>query len=77
MYPIEELSKDVNEENPPAVTNGFPEITLSYNAKTAEEVDKILKRAKKAGAILQKEPTENDWVAMEVILQTLMVIIGK
>lgn len=61
LYPIEELAKDVNEEKPPTVSVGFPGITLAYNAKSTEEVDEVLKRAKIAGATIQKEPKKTDW----------------
>lgn len=61
LYPIEELAKDVNKENPPAITNGFAGITLAYNAKSMEEVDAVIERAKLAGAAIQKEPKETDW----------------
>lgn len=56
MYHIEELAKDINNENPPAISSGFSGITLAYNAKSVEEVDKVLKSAKLAGAKIIKEP---------------------
>lgn len=34
---------------------------MAYNAKSIEEVDAILKKAKLAGATIQKEPTKTDW----------------
>ncbi|WJE53441.1 VOC family protein [Bacillus cereus] len=61
LYPLEELAKDVNTENPPTTSNGFSGITLAYNAKSIEEVDEVLKKAELAGAIIQKEPKKNDW----------------
>ncbi|MCG3418350.1 VOC family protein [Oceanobacillus sp. M65] len=61
LYPLEELAKDINNENPPALSEGFPGITLAYNAKSLGEVDKVFKRAELAGAKIIKEPKETDW----------------
>ena len=61
LYPIEELGKDINEEIPPPILQGFSGITLAYNAKSKEEVDEILKRAELAGAQIVKEPKKTDW----------------
>ncbi|MFS0638374.1 VOC family protein [Mesobacillus foraminis] len=61
LYPLKELAKDVNQDNPPATSNGFSGITLAYNAKSKEEVDVVIKKAKSAGATIQKEPKNTDW----------------
>ena len=61
LYPIEELAKDVNSTNPPSIKEGFSGITLAYNAKSMKEVDDVLIRAEQAGAVIQKQPTKNDW----------------
>ena len=61
LYPIEQLAKDVNDENPPAILNGFSGITLAYNAKSMKEVDEVLRKAESAGATIQKEPKKTDW----------------
>ncbi|MFA9555723.1 VOC family protein [Evansella sp. AB-rgal1] len=61
LYPIEELVKDVNRENPPTISTGFPGLTLAYNAKTMEEVDEVLQRAELAGATIVKQPKKTDW----------------
>lgn len=61
LYPLEELAKDINEESPPAISSGFPGITLAYNAKSMEEVDNVLKKAELAGATIQKEPKKTEW----------------
>ncbi|MEI3607372.1 VOC family protein [Pseudogracilibacillus sp. SE30717A] len=61
LYPLEELAKDVNEDNPPEISNGFSGITLAYNAKSMEEVDEIIRKAELAGATIQKEPKKTDW----------------
>ena len=61
LYPIEELAKDINESNPPAIPSGFPGITLAYNAKSMEAVDEVLKKAESAGATIQKTPKKTEW----------------
>jgi len=61
LYPLEELARDVNEDNPPEVGGGFPGITLAYNAKSNEEVNEILNKAELAGAIIAKKPQKTDW----------------
>lgn len=61
LYPIEELIRDIDNQNPPVISNGFPGITLAYNAKSKEEVDEVMKRAKLAGAKIIKEPKTNEW----------------
>src|SRR5690625_1346324 len=39
LFPIEELAKDINEENPPELSKGgFSGVTLAYNAKSENEV---------------------------------------
>ena len=61
LYPLKELAKDVNETNPPTISNGFSGITLAYNAKSMEEVDEVISKAKLAGATIQKKPKKTDW----------------
>lgn len=61
LYPIEELAKDINEHHPPTIAKGFQGITLAYNAKSQAEVDEVLKKAKLAGATIQKEAQKTDW----------------
>ncbi|MED4205601.1 VOC family protein [Neobacillus mesonae] len=61
LHPIKELAKDINHNNPPKILNGFPGITLAYNAKSMEEVDEVIKKAAAAGATIQKEPKKTDW----------------
>ncbi|WP_100371922.1 VOC family protein [Bacillus sp. FJAT-45037] len=60
LYPLDELAKDINEEEPPA-RSGFPGITLAYNAQSINEVDQIFERAKQAGAKVLKHPQRVFW----------------
>ncbi|WP_404451378.1 VOC family protein [Virgibacillus necropolis] len=60
LYPINELAKDINKNEPP-VKGNFSGITLAYNAKTAEEVDEVMEQAKKAGATIVKPPERVFW----------------
>lgn len=77
LYPMDELAKDINKENPLAISTGFSGITLAYNAKSVEEVDEVLNSAKLAGAKIIKEPKKMIGEDMVVISLTLMVTIGK
>ena len=61
LFPIERLVKDIHEENPPTVGNGFGGMTLAYNGKSKEEVDEIFMLAKEAGATIVKEPETVFW----------------
>ncbi|WP_434400979.1 VOC family protein [Planococcus sp. 11815] len=60
LYPLEELAKDIDAENPPVKT-GFSGITLAYNAKSREEVDQVMELARKAGAVIVKQPVDVFW----------------
>lgn len=61
LYPLEELAKDINEANPPAISNGFSGITLAYNAKSKEEVDSIFSKIESIGGIIVKQPQLVFW----------------
>lgn len=61
LYPVEELAKDVNEQQPPAIEKGFPGITLAYNTESIDEVDEVMKKAESGGASIQKKPQKTDW----------------
>lgn len=61
LFPIEELAKDINAENPPSLAEGFNGIALAYNGKSKEEVDEIMMGAEKAGAIIAKTPQKVFW----------------
>jgi uncharacterized protein len=60
LFPLEALAKDINENDPPR-GQGFSGITLAYNAKSAEEVDEVMKRAEQAGAKIVKSPQRVFW----------------
>ncbi|WP_226037715.1 VOC family protein [Aquibacillus saliphilus] len=61
LFQIDQLRKDINEDNPPAYGHGFGGITLAYNGKSKEEVDEIFVLAEKAGAKITKKPTTVFW----------------
>ncbi|MEA0552511.1 VOC family protein [Lysinibacillus irui] len=61
LFPIERLVNDINEANPPELSPGFGGITLAYNGKSKEEVDRVFALAKKAGASIVKEPETVFW----------------
>jgi uncharacterized protein len=60
LFPLEALAKDINENDPPR-GQGFSGITLAYNAKSAEEVDEVMKKAERAGAKIVKSPQRVFW----------------
>lgn len=61
LYQIDNLTKDINEQQPPARAAGFGGITLAYNGKSKEEVDEIFAMAGKAGATIVKSPETVFW----------------
>lgn len=61
LYPLELLAKDISEENPPKITNGFGGITLAYNVEHKEDVDKVIEKVRSAGAQVVKEPQDVFW----------------
>jgi uncharacterized glyoxalase superfamily protein PhnB len=61
LCPLEMLAKDINEANPPQIASGFGGITLAYNAKSETEVREVIELARKAGAIVAKEPQKVFW----------------
>lgn len=60
LYSLNELAKDINEQEAP-VRTGFPGITLAYNAKSVEEVDRIFEKAEQAGGTVVKKPQPVFW----------------
>ena len=61
LYPLSLLAEDIDEENPPQIAAGFAGITLAYNVKSEAEVHEIMELAKKAGAVIAKEPQKVFW----------------
>jgi hypothetical protein len=61
LYPLSLLAEDIDEKNPPQIAAGFAGITLAYNVKSEAEVHKIMELAKKAGAVIAKEPQKVFW----------------
>jgi uncharacterized glyoxalase superfamily protein PhnB len=61
LYPLALLAKDINETEPPHIASGFAGITLAYNVKSEEEVHVIMELAKKASAVIAKEPQKVFW----------------
>ncbi|MGG0642988.1 VOC family protein [Sporosarcina gallistercoris] len=62
LFPLEQLAKDINEKNPPAISSGgFPGFTLAYNGKTIDEVDDIFNKVKEVGAQVIKPPQTLSW----------------
>lgn len=58
LFPREQLAKDANVKNK---KSDFSGITLAHNVKTTDEVDEIMKKAKKIGAIITDEPHKRNW----------------
>lgn len=62
LYSLEELAKDIDANNPPALSaGGFPGFTLACNMKTTGEVDAMMERVKKAGGRIAKQPETVFW----------------
>src|ERR1700691_710337 len=58
LYSRAELAKDANLA---PECQGFPGFTVSFNARTRSEVDKVLREAEKAGAKILKPAQEAFW----------------
>ncbi len=58
LFPVDELAKDAAVSSERA---GFPGITLAHNAKSAEEVDRVLQKAEQAGAKITKKAQKVFW----------------
>jgi hypothetical protein len=62
LYPRAELAKDAEvNDTKPAAGQGFSGFTLSFNARTRQEVDQVLAEAKTAGAKILKPAQEAFW----------------
>ena len=60
LYPRDGLAKDISEENPPQ-GRGFGGITLAFNAREQDDVDRIIKQAEAAGGKIIKQPQRVFW----------------
>lgn len=62
LFSINDLAKDINEVNPPALSNdSFYGITLAVNSKSEAEVDEMFQLVIQAGGKMIKEPKHADW----------------
>ena len=60
LYPLEKLAGDISPDVP-VVRSGFSGVTLAHNARSKDDVVKIIRRAESAGARVVKEPQETFW----------------
>ncbi|MEN6329145.1 MAG: VOC family protein [Methanobacteriaceae archaeon] len=58
LYPRKLLAKDVTVKDNPT---GFSGITLSYNARSEQEVDEVIEEVKNLGAEIVKPPEKVFW----------------
>lgn len=58
LYSLKKLAEETGEKMEEAA-QGFSGVTLAYNAKSAKEVDSVMKQAADAGGRIVKEP---EWV---------------
>ena len=61
LYPLDLLTKDISENDPPKIGSGFGGITLAYNVESKEEVDKTIELVRNAGGTIIKEPQDAFW----------------
>lgn len=61
LYPLDLLAKDISEVDTPPIGTGFSGITLAYNVERKQDVETIIELARKAGAIIVKEPQPVFW----------------
>lgn len=59
LYPLNSLAQETGE--PVGFTRGFNGITLAYNAKSQEEVDRILSEVPEYGGRVTSEAAPTDW----------------
>ena len=56
LFPLDELAKDINADNPPIITTGgFNGITLAINLKSEQEVDAFMDMVAVHGGIIVKK----------------------
>lgn len=58
LFPLEKLAEDAQV---PSGGTGFSGITLAHNTRTKEEVDDVMRTAKKAGAAIMKPAQDVFW----------------
>jgi catechol 2,3-dioxygenase-like lactoylglutathione lyase family enzyme len=58
---LQGIAEDINAESPPKIAGGFAGITLAYNCKREGEVREVVEQARKAGAVIAKEPQKVFW----------------
>lgn len=58
LFPLEKLAEDAQV---PSAGTGFSGITLAHNTRTKEEVDDVMRTAKKAGAAIMKPAQDVFW----------------
>lgn len=62
LYPIEELAKDIDAENPPVISpGGFCGVTLACNLKSEKEVDAFMEIVARHGGRIAKKPEKVFW----------------
>jgi catechol 2,3-dioxygenase-like lactoylglutathione lyase family enzyme len=57
LWSREELAADSTVDDP----GGWGGVTLAYNTPTREEVDAVIEEARRAGAVIGREPAETSW----------------
>jgi len=62
LYPLDELAKDIDAENPPAVPErGFCGFTIACNMKSKQEVDDFMALVERNGGVIAKRPETVFW----------------
>ncbi len=61
LYPFDKLAEDVSPGVHHQEKGKFTGVTLAHNTKTKNEVDELLKRAERAGGIIEKEAQDTFW----------------
>ncbi len=61
LYPLDALAVDISLENPPKKSKGFSGMTIAYNCKEKDEVDRTLKLAEKLGGKIIKPAEQVFW----------------
>lgn len=61
LFPIDQLTLDISDVNPPQIRSGFSGITLAYNVENKEDVNKVIECERQAGGTIVKEPQDVFW----------------